>query len=175
MPRPRNSPTNATVSAIQHQPSLTKTIFEKHHPRPVRLTIRSQMINFHRPHKMLMLPAHQESPEATPDLRTVLTIRIYPTPEPFPVKISNPTVYDFKIHEISHFLKKNNVKFCKDFTWDRIFFTPTLLAHWYVFYISAFDRTKLFLGGLFRAHCKNNFVTDMEQWNCKGFTYRGFF
>ena len=106
MPRPRNSPTNATVSAIQHQPSLTKTIFEKHHPRPVRLTIRSQMINFHRPHKMLMLPAHQESPEATPDLRTVLTIRIYPTPEPFPVKISNPTVYDFKIHEISHFLKK---------------------------------------------------------------------
>ena len=26
-----------------------------------------------------------------------------------------------------------SVKFCEDFTPDRIFFTPTLLAHWYIF------------------------------------------
>ena len=29
--------------------------------------------------------------------------------------------------------RQNSVKFCKDFTQDRIFFTPTLLARWYVF------------------------------------------
>ena len=28
---------------------------------------------------------------------------------------------------------QNSVNFCKDFTRDRIFFTPTLLARWYVF------------------------------------------
>ena len=29
--------------------------------------------------------------------------------------------------------QQNSVKFCKDFTRDRICFTPTLLARWYVF------------------------------------------